>query len=249
MDLISDLHLQANEPATAAAWRHYLAQGGFDALFILGDLFEVWVGDDVLGTSDDAPDHRFLRDCAVALQAASRHATVFVMRGNRDFLLGPGFAQHCGITLLDDPCVLEWGHTRWLLTHGDAWCLEDTAYQTFRATVRSDAWQDAFLQRPLAERETVARQLREASEARKSMAQSEGTPFADVDTATALRWLEQTGAHHLIHGHTHRPGVHALGANHQRIVLSDWDAGAEPPRLERLSLDAAGHWQRHAWAP
>lgn len=246
MDVISDLHLQAHDPATAAAWRGYLDRGGFDALIILGDLFEVWVGDDVLDRASDTPEHRFWHACVAALRAAARHAPVYVMRGNRDFLLGAGFARHAQVTLLDDPCVLAFGPQRWLLTHGDAWCLADTDYQAFRQTVRSPEWQTAFLQRPLAEREAIARQLRDASQTRQSMQQAAHLPWADVDDATAMHWIETTGAQHLIHGHTHRPAAHDLGQGHWRLVLSDWDASAQPPRAQRLSLDAGGGWHRHA---
>ena len=126
VDLISDLHLQAAEPATVDAWRHYLDTTPADALFILGDLFEVWAGDDA---ADDATG--FEAQCGELLQRAARRRPVFFMHGNRDFLIGPAFAARSGFTLLDDPTVLVLLGERWLLTHGDLLCLEDTEYLVY----------------------------------------------------------------------------------------------------------------------
>jgi UDP-2,3-diacylglucosamine hydrolase len=144
VDVISDIHLHPSEPRTHAAWTHYLRHCRADALFILGDLFEVWVGDDVLDHADGF-EHR----CADSLRALSERTAVYLMHGNRDFLMGPRLAHACGATLLPDPSTLQFGNTRFVLTHGDALCLGDTDYQQFRATVRSDTWQQAFLSRPL----------------------------------------------------------------------------------------------------
>lgn len=238
VDFISDLHLQASEPQTAQAWEHYMAHTRADAVFILGDLFEVWIGDDALDlradtarTTDD-----FETRCARTLRATAARRPVFFMHGNRDFLLGNTCAQACGITLLADPTTLVFGQQRWLLSHGDALCLDDTDYQQFRAQVRSAAWQQAFLAQPLAERRAIAHALRAQSEARKRS----GRPYADVDAGAACVALRAARASTLIHGHTHRPGQHDLGAGLQRLVLSDWDAAATPPRAEvlRLRLDA-----------
>lgn len=232
VDVISDLHLQASEPDTFKAWQQYLNHTDADALFILGDLFEVWVGDDV--TTGHPPG--FEVQCQRALAAASQRVAVFFMPGNRDFLLGDTFASACGMILLADPTVLAFDEQRWLLSHGDELCLGDIDYQQFRATVRTSAWRDAFLARPLAERQTMARDLRAQSESHKAS----GTSYADVDTAAALQWLETAQASTLIHGHTHQPADHLLNpaADHpkQRLVLSDWDASATPPRLEVLRL-------------
>lgn len=230
VDFISDLHLQASEPATVAAWEHYMAHTRADALFILGDLFEVWVGDDVLGANDaEAP---FETHCAHILRATARRCAVFLMRGNRDFLLGTAFAQACGLQLLADPTALVFGEQRRLLTHGDALCLDDTDYLQFRAQVRSPAWQLAFMAKPLAERRAIARGLRTESEARKHS----GASYADVDAAAARDWLQAARARELIHGHTHKPADHTLSPDLQRRVLSDWDAAATPPRAEVLRL-------------
>lgn len=236
-DFISDLHLQAAEPATFEAWRRYMAQTPADAVFILGDLFEVWVGDDA------AAQPGFAADCAAVLQAAAGRMAVFFMHGNRDFLVGDGFLQACRTTLLPDPTVLGFAGKRWLLTHGDALCLADTEYMLFREQVRAPAWQREFLARPLAQRQAIARQLREESESRKRSA----IEYADVDGAAAEAWLEAADAQAMIHGHTHKPADHALGPR-VRTVLSDWDADAAPPRLQALRLTAEGSLRRIALA-
>ncbi|HZY15391.1 MAG TPA: UDP-2,3-diacylglucosamine diphosphatase, partial [Ramlibacter sp.] len=139
IDCISDLHLQPAGPATFAAWRRYMEATPADAVFILGDLFEAWVGDDA------AQQPGFEADCAGVLQAAARRIPVYFLAGNRDFLVGPGLAQATGLKLLHDPTVLAFGAQRWLLSHGDALCVDDHAYQAFRAQVRAAGWQQAFL--------------------------------------------------------------------------------------------------------
>ena len=229
IDFISDLHLQASEPATWAAWQQYMHSTTADALFILGDLFEVWVGDDVLNTSDG-----FESRCVAVLQATSARMPVFFMRGNRDFLVGPDLAKRAGLTLLDDPTVLVFAGKRWLLSHGDALCLQDVAYMKFRAEVRSPAWQQAFLARPLAERQALARELRSQSEQRKTL----NNTFIDLDAQACKDWLMTAQSNTLIHGHTHQMAEHALGKGMQRIVLSDWELDALPARGEVLRLSA-----------
>lgn len=243
IDFISDLHLQSDELATFQVWQRYMQTTRADAVFILGDLFEVWVGDDAV-TPD--PAACFEARCAQVLQTASQRLALFFLHGNRDFLLGPAFAQACGMTLLDDPTPLDFAGQRWLLSHGDALCLADTDYQPFRAQVRSAPWQQAFLAKPLAERLAFARALRTQSETRKRS----GVPYADVDSAAACDWLDAAQAGTLIHGHTHRPADHDLLQGptpaQRRLVLSDWDATATPPRAEvlRLSLSATGCTQQ-----
>ena len=229
VDLLSDLHLQASEPVTFDAWRGYLETTPADAVIILGDLFEVWVGDDA------AARPGFEAQCAELLRAAALRRPIFFMHGNRDFLVGPDFAERCGFTLLEDPTVLVLHGERWLLSHGDALCLEDTDYLKFRAEVRTPAWQQAFLAQPLEARRTLARAMRTRSEDRKS---SPGMVWADVDAAAARDWLSHARARTLIHGHTHRPAEHALGDGLRRLVLSDWDAAAHPPRAQVLCLSA-----------
>jgi UDP-2,3-diacylglucosamine hydrolase len=243
LDFISDLHLQAKEPETFFAFQRYLAQTKADVVFILGDLFEVWVGDDVV-SQVESPSPGFESLCQSSLRATSKRLTLFFMHGNRDFLLGNAFAQACGMSLLADPTVLAFDAQRWLLSHGDALCLSDTDYQQFRLEVRSQAWRAQFLAKPLAERLSIARALRLQSQAR----QQSGTPYADVDDAAATNWLQAAGASTLIHGHTHQAADHRLSQapDRRRLALSDWDACAQPPRLQVLRLQIGQPPQRLA---
>ena len=239
VDFISDLHLHASEPATFEAWQHYLTSTPADAVFILGDLFEVWVGDDAVGPDLFAASASFEDRCAQVLRQASGKQPVFFMRGNRDFLVGQRLMALCNTTFLEDPTVLQFEGQRFLLSHGDALCIDDVAYMQFREQVRSPQWQQAFLSQPLAQRQAVARGLRQQSEARKKS----GVEYADVDAATARQWLLSANAQTLIHGHTHRPAQHALGEGMSRVVLSDWHVDADPviaPRAEVMRLSAAG---------
>jgi UDP-2,3-diacylglucosamine hydrolase len=231
VDLISDLHLQASDPATFGAWQGYLETSPADAIFILGDLFEVWIGDDAAALPG------FEAQCAEVLRTAAERRPIFFMHGNRDFLVGAAFAAQCGLTLLDDPTVLVLHDKRWLLSHGDALCLEDTEYLRFRAQVRAPAWKESVLARPMEERRALARSVRAQSEDRK---QSPGMVWADVDAEAARDWLRQAGATTLVHGHTHKPATHALGDGLERIVLSDWDVAAHPPRAQLLCISSAG---------
>jgi UDP-2,3-diacylglucosamine hydrolase len=239
VDFISDLHLHAQDPSTFLAWRQYLEKTPAQAVFILGDWFEVWVGDDVLSTNlpDKHDGLSFDARCARVMHFAAERMNLFVMHGNRDFLIGPALMAACNAQLLADPTVLQLPGQAVLLTHGDALCLSDTAYQQFRAQVRSSAWQVEFLAKPLPERQHIARQMRDASEAQKK---SNGT-YADVDAAATLSWLQAAGCATMIHGHTHAPATHDLGNGVQRMVLSDWDAAAQPPRAQvlRWSADSA----------
>jgi len=236
VDFISDLHLDASEPATFEAWAQHMAHTPADALFILGDLFEVWVGDD---TQDP-----FALQCAAVLKATSQRMPVYFMCGNRDFLVGPELLNATGMHGLSDPTVLDLGieavHSeplRLLLSHGDALCVDDHDYLAFRAQVRQPEWQAAFLAKPLAERQAYARSIRTQSEARKQS--HPVTDYADVDSPAAVSWLKAANAQLLLHGHTHKPAEHDLGQGLSRWVLSDWHADATPPRLEVLS------WLRH----
>jgi len=250
VDFISDLHLHAGEPETFSAWQHYLQSTPADAVFILGDLFDVWVGDDVLG-SGSAPN--FEDACARVLGEAAVRTEIFFMHGNRDFLLGqhtPGSSlpKICHITLLDDPCALTFAGQRWLLSHGDALCLDDVPYMNFRRQVRSAAWQQTFLARPLADRQLMARDLRQQSQQQQVQRKASGAAFIDLNREATRAWLKAANARWLIHGHTHQPALHDLGDGLQRIVLSDWDADpkAAAPRAEvlRLSKEAPGGLER-----
>jgi UDP-2,3-diacylglucosamine hydrolase len=231
IDFISDLHLRASATATFSSWRRYLQSTPADALFILGDLFDVWVGDDVLNS---AAEPNFESDCAQVLKAAASRLAVFLIHGNRDFLLGSAFAKTAGLTLLHDPSVLQFAGQRWLLSHGDALCLADTDYLQFRAQVRGGAWQNEFLEQPLEQRQETALSWRQQSEKHKR----ERAAFVDLDAQTSCDWLRAAQADTLIHGHTHKPAEHTLAPGLRRIVLSDWDAVATPPRAEVLRLSA-----------
>lgn len=236
VDFVSDLHLQAEHPETVAAFAQYLDATPADAVFLLGDLFEVWVGDDAI----DEPGSFEAEGCALLKRAAGRRALYF-MHGNRDFLVGAGFTARCGIPVLADPTVLQFDGRRWLLSHGDALCLDDEPYQRFRAMARNPQWQAQLLARPLAERRAQGRSVRAESEARK---QSGSGFYGDVDTPAALQWLQAAQAHALIHGHTHLPADHSLRPAGERPltrhVLTDWDLAAVPPRAGALRLTAAG---------
>ena len=214
---ISDLHLDPARPAITALFRDFLATRASraEALYILGDLFEAWVGDD-----DDTPDSEAvraaLRDCAAA------GTPVYVMRGNRDFLLGERFARDSNVTLLDDPTVIELYGVPTLLMHGDLLCTDDTEYMAFRAQVRDPDWQAGLLAKPLHERQAIAREMRAASRE-----QTAGKPesIMDVNPETLADYLRRHRTLQLIHGHTHRPAMHELeldGLSARRIVLGDW---------------------------
>jgi UDP-2,3-diacylglucosamine hydrolase len=214
-----------------------MSAAGCDALFILGDLFEAWVGDDAIG------EPGFEAECAQVLRDTAARIPVFFMHGNRDFLVGEPLMRSTGVQLLEDPTVLVFASQRWLLSHGDALCVDDEDYQAFRRKVRDAQWQAQFLAQPLAQRRAIARGLREESEERARS----GVAYADVDAATAIEWLRDAQAPTLVHGHTHKPREHALEGGFRRVVLSDWDAAAQPPRLEVLRL-ADGTMQRIALA-
>lgn len=232
IDLLSDVHLHADMPRTFAAWRHHLLNTPAQAVLMLGDLFEVWVGDDVRHAGFEA-------QCLAVLREASRQRTLAFLPGNRDFLVGDTLLAEAGMQRLADPSVLlAWGQ-RWLLSHGDALCLDDAEYQRFRALVRGADWQAQFLAWPLAERQRQARAMRDASAARQ--AGQSPADWGEVDDAAAARWLAAADAPALIHGHTHRPASHALPGGRVRHVLGDWDFDHGPaPRARILRLTVSG---------
>lgn len=230
---ISDLHLDAERPAVTGLFLRFLREEAMraDALYILGDLFEAWVGDDdpsEVGTAV-AAGTRAVRDAGVP---------VYFMRGNRDFLLGAAYAQRAGMTLLPDPAVVMLHGKPTLLMHGDLLCTDDTAYQAFRAQTRNPGWQRQFLSQPLAARLAFAQQARAASKAHQAGMQGQMETITDVAPATVEGTLARYGVDTLIHGHTHRPAVHALRVGAQecrRVVLGDWyEQGSV------LRVDAAG---------
>jgi UDP-2,3-diacylglucosamine hydrolase len=229
IDFISDVHLQRSEDATFQAWRHYMQSVQADALFILGDLFEVWVGDDLL----NHPEGAFERDCLQIIQSTSQRLPIFGLVGNRDFLMRSHAWHMSGMQALSDPAVLHVEQQCILLSHGDELCVDDLDYQAFRRQVRADDWQQVFFKQSLPERLSMARGLRQQSEARKA----QQTTWVDVDNAMAQAWLSQHACQVLVHGHTHQAARHFLPAG-ERWVLSDWDATAQPPRLQTLQWRA-----------
>lgn len=218
--LISDLHLSVQRPGTTAALLDLLRGRAREAraLYVLGDLFDAWIGDDDLAE----PMHA---QVASALRAvADSGVPVRLMHGNRDFLLGEAFARAAGASLLHDPTVIEIAGERTVLAHGDTLCTEDRDYAAFRAQVRDPAWQRGFLARPLDERRAEAARLRAASEAGKRL---KAAQIMDVTPQAVVDLLRAHGCRRLIHGHTHRPGRQAYevdGAACERWVLPDWDS-------------------------
>ncbi len=227
---LSDLHLSDTEEPQFRTLTALLALESrrVDAIYILGDLCEVWVGDD-----DDSDFADALRN---ALADASRYTRVLVMHGNRDFLLGQAFAEQCGCELIVDPYLAD---AQTLLTHGDAFCIDDEEYQRVRSLLRSKAWQEDVLSRSLTERRVLAQHMREQSIVSNA---NQAENIMDVATVEVARIAIEYGAKRIIHGHTHRPGVHAADWG-TRYVLGAWDycgwllrdAGATP-QLECFRL-------------
>lgn len=215
---IADLHLQANRPALTQAFLHYLETRAQTAetLYILGDLFEHWIGDDGMGP--------FEQQIAEALAHYSRrHHQVYFMHGNRDFLVGDTFAQQANLTLLADPTLITLDGQPVLLMHGDSMCTQDQAYMQFRAQVRSPAWQQQVLSMPLEQRIALASQLRAQSGEANS---TKSADIMDVVADDVVAQMQAAGTHTLIHGHTHRPQEHRVdlgnGQVGRRLVLGDW---------------------------
>jgi UDP-2,3-diacylglucosamine hydrolase len=216
---ISDLHLDPERPDITSQALAFLDDEArhAEALYILGDLFEAWLG-------DDDPDPEKRRVVAALKRLADGGLPCYFIRGNRDFLVGERFAADSGCTLLEDPTVIELYGSRVILMHGDTLCTDDHEYQALRQMVRNPAWQAAVLSRPLAERQEMARQLREKSAA--SMA-GKATEIMDVNQDAVLRTMQDHGVYTILHGHTHRPAIHRFEADgHEavRIVLGDWYA-------------------------
>ena len=221
---ISDLHLEESRPDITTALCRFLTEraGDCHSLFILGDLFEVWIGDD--------ESSALAQEVAAALKAfASRGSRLYLMHGNRDFLIGESYARQCGgAEIIAEPYVLATDSGSHLLVHGDGLCTDDSDYQQFRIRVRNPRWQQDFLAQPLAARREFARQARQQSQAAtagKSMA------IMDVNPDAVGELLRSQQLNSLIHGHTHRPAIHKLVLNPPvadreqatRLVLGDWD--------------------------
>jgi UDP-2,3-diacylglucosamine hydrolase len=223
----SDLHLDPATPEIADRFRRFLAGPvrGAHALFLLGDLFEAWVGDD-----DPEPAHREAIAAIAAVAAAG--TPVYVMRGNRDFMLGERFCADAGAILLDDPAILTVGSERLVISHGDGLCVDDRAYQKLRALVRDPALRAAFERLPLEARRRLAAEARAGS--REHLANAAGY-IQDVNAQAVDAVFRGAGAALMIHGHTHRPGVHrtqADGAERTRVVLGAWHDEADVVRWD-----------------
>jgi len=213
---LSDIHLCESRPSITDAFVSFLNKvtNKVDALYILGDLFEYWIGDDLNQHENVIEALKKLTD---------RHIQVFLMHGNRDFLIGSAFEKKTGAVLLNDPILVEIFGKKILLCHGDTLCTDDIEYQSFRDKIRSESWKDEFLKKSLSERVSIANEFRKESELNKKKKSLE---IMDVNLDEVNRTLIQFNyPDFLIHGHTHRPNQHSInldGHQIQRIVLGDW---------------------------
>lgn len=236
--LISDLHLEQGRPDITAALFAFLERNAATcgALYILGDLFEVWIGDDDVTELSTTVANALKRFHEAG-------ADIFIIHGNRDFLLGPSFATSCGATLIADSTAIDTPIGPVLVLHGDDLCTDDVEYIKFRNTVRQEPWQQDFLSKTLTERRAFADQARQQSQQATS---SKENTIMDVNAAAVSQRLLETEQKLMIHGHTHRPQVHELelgGGSARRVVLGDWDShgwyveiDTDGLRLERFPL-------------
>jgi len=231
--LVSDLHLRPERADLTNRFAAFLADTAakkIEALFILGDLFEYWIGDDDL----DAPFNSYV--CGLLRSLTDSGTRLYFTAGNRDFLIGEGFALAAGMSLLEPLSILSLGQTSTLILHGDTLCTDDVQYQEFRHLVRSSAWQAEFLARSLSERRTEVEALRRQS---AKAIQGKAASLMDANLDAVRDALIGAACTRLIHGHTHRPGQHRvdLGENvAERWVLSDWETG----RGDALEVSAGG---------
>ena len=237
---ISDLHLSESQPRTTQAFFDFLQQRAnqVQELYILGDLFEYWAGDDDLGN----PYNKSVVDALRALSDTG--IQIFWIAGNRDFLVGAAFAQATGLKLLTDPFIASIDTLRITLAHGDAQCTDDTAYMAFRRQVRQAQWQTTFLSLPLSERKTIIAGLRNDSRQAKS---TKSYDIMDVNALAIDDLFDATGTAIMIHGHTHRPARHESangGKQRVRYVLPDWDLDTKAPRGGWIAIDANGAIKR-----
>lgn len=229
---IADLHLDPSRPDITRALISLLNDRArkAEALFILGDLFEAWIG-------DDAPAPPAEPVAAALHQLSSSGVPIYFMVGNRDFLLGESFCRACGMRLLTEPVTLDLYGIPTVILHGDSLCTDDVEYQQFRTMVRNPQWQQGFLAKPLEERLAMAKQAREQS--REHTGKS-SEAIMDVNQEAVDAYFQDSGAARMIHGHTHRPAVHQLPGRRQRIVLGDWDQQGS-----LLAVSAAGTSLEH----
>jgi UDP-2,3-diacylglucosamine hydrolase len=216
---ISDLHLDLGQKELTQGFHQFLEEQckTIDSLHILGDLFEVWLGDD-----DDSP---FNREIIAAL--AQLTCKVYIMHGNRDFLIGTDFCRSINATLLDDPCLIELPQGPALLMHGDSLCTRDENYMKARKVLRSEAFQADLLSKTIAERQQIAQQIRGESQQLK---RETAADIMDVTMDEVTAVMRQTNVLILIHGHTHRPAIHDLaieGVDAKRYVLGDWQTSMQ----------------------
>ncbi len=229
---ISDLHLDDRRPETTVLLQRFLRDEAVnaDALYILGDLFEFWLGDDV-------PSKCSVEVAAALNQLADKGVPCYFMHGNRDFLLQEDYAKLAGMTLLPQEHVADLYGEKVLLMHGDSLCTDDIPYQQFRTLVRNPAWQRDFLARSPQERLQIALQARDASVDHKDSVQMD---IMDVNLDEVIAAFARHGVHRMIHGHTHRPATHDLevdGHSAQRIVLGDWYTQSSVLRVQPGSYE------------
>jgi len=229
---ISDLHLHESRPQVTRAFFHFLYTHAIhaEALYILGDFFDAWIGDD--------DDSELLQDIASGLHKLSElGVAIYFMHGNRDFLLGKAYASKAGMSLIDDGAVIDLYGTPTLLMHGDTLCTGDTEYQQFRTMVRSPQWQQQILAQPLAARRALAAQLRAKSQSMNSL---KADDIMDVSPTEVIAQMEAARVTRLVHGHTHRPARHQLvvaGNPAERIVLGDWHDSGWCFKADQNSID------------
>ena len=211
---ISDLHLDANRQDISDQLAHFLQNRANKArfLYVLGDLFETWIGDD-----DPATELSKLFNC---FEKLSHSTQIYFLPGNRDFLFGDEGARRMGARVIRDPSIITLGEERVALLHGDSMCTDDLEYQDFRVMVRGEAWQTAFLHKPLSERKNIATGLRNQS---KANMQHKSMDIMDVNRQTVIDTFDELGVKTMIHGHTHQPAVHHYGVDRTRYVLGDWN--------------------------
>ena len=233
---VSDLHLDATTPERVDAFHRLLRRESSrcDEFYLLGDLTEAWIGDD--------DDSSFVEALKSELLDAGRHCRVRLMHGNRDFLIGDDFARACGVELIDDPIMIERNGRRLVLSHGDSLCTDDLPYQTTRAVLRSRAWQDDVKSKPLSERRSLANAMRAQSRAANANKPNNIMDAADDAIAEVI---SRYAADALVHGHTHRPGIHPIGEKAIRYVLGDWNRCGWLLRFDEtfslLRFPLAGH--------